>query len=86
MSSCSACAERRAAITSNPDTALLPLCYDHQQAQKRGRPRIAATVSPEAHRELKAMAKDDGLSMSRCVDLMIRAEWRRRQRPPGWGN
>lgn len=86
MSDCRDCAARQKHIAANPDTLMLPLCYDHQQTQKRKRPKVTATLSREAHGELKAMAKEDGLSMSRCVDLLIRAEYRRRQRPPGWGS
>lgn len=85
MSDCTMCAERRTMIARNPNTALRPLCIKHQQ-QEREYPQMTATLSREAHGELKAMAKADGHSMSRMMDLLIRAEHRRRQRPPGWGS
>lgn len=87
MSSCRACAERRTHIARNPDTCMKPLCITHRErSQERERPQVTVVLSRGTHEELKAMAKEDGLSMSRCVDLMIHHEWRDRQRPPGWGS
>lgn len=86
MSNCRYCAKRRDHIAWNPDTRMKPLCIMHQQAQAREHPSITATLSREAHGELKAMAKADGHSLSRMMDLLIRAEHRRRQRPAGWGS
>ncbi len=45
----------------------------------RTRPRLAATLSPEADRVLRTMAESDGLTRSRFLDRLVLEEWRRRQ-------
>ena len=85
MSSCVACKARQGCIAANPGVRLHTLCVRHQQPQ-HWRPKVTVTLSKESREALRAMKTEDGLSTSRCVDLLIRAEWRRRQHPPGWGS